>query len=98
MPTMNPDGFAKAQLGCDGDIGRLSARFKDLNRNFPDYYHANPERREDPEVTAVRNWMRTIPFILSASIHGGALVANYPFDTVKEKSEYLDLFSGVVLS
>lgn len=89
MPTMNPDGFAKSVLGCDGEIGRLSARYKDLNRNFPDYFHYNPERREDPEVTAIRRWMKKIPFVLSASIHGGALVANYPFDTVRERSKYL---------
>lgn len=88
MPTMNPDGFAISTIGCDGDQGRLSARFKDLNRNFPDYFHPNPGRREDPEVTAIRDWMKEIPFILSASIHGGALVANYPFDTVKERSKY----------
>ncbi|KAL3269150.1 hypothetical protein HHI36_008230 [Cryptolaemus montrouzieri] len=86
LPTMNPDGFAVSHEGmCIGEHGRRNGKqgdVEDLNRNFPDFYHDNKIPRQ-PEAKAVMKWMDEIPFILSAGLHGGAVVANYPFDTVR---------------
>ncbi|XP_060528809.1 carboxypeptidase D-like isoform X2 [Cylas formicarius] len=84
MPTMNPDGYNRSVLDCTDDRWRTNGRgLVDLNRSFPDYYHRNNVPQQ-LETEAVMKWMDETPFILSAALHGGAMVANYPFDTVKE--------------
>ena len=90
MPSLNPDGYSASREGaCNnfgGGVGRNNARGVDLNRNFP-------KRLEDvgrsydqllagrePETVAAMNWIRNTPFVLSANLHGGAVVASYPYD------------------
>lgn len=51
-------------------------------RNFPDYFQDNNIPRQ-PETLAISKWMNSTKFILSASLHGGAMVANYPFESIK---------------
>ncbi|KAK8781477.1 hypothetical protein V5799_017182 [Amblyomma americanum] len=80
MPSMNPDGYEIAKEGdCTGTLGRYNARGVDLNRNFPSRYNKQSGQQQ-PETEAVRLWSHRIPFVLSANLHGGALVANYPYD------------------
>ncbi|KAF7489398.1 Carboxypeptidase M [Sarcoptes scabiei] len=85
VPSMNPDGFEAAIEGqCFGGTGRFNVRGIDLNRNFPDKFTSRHEKEQE-EVTVIKNWINRIPFILSANLHGGALVASYPFDNTPVK-------------
>lgn len=82
LPSMNPDGY---ELSTEGDassaVGRKNINGIDLNRNFPDQYGTNDfNRNTQLETEAIMNWTRSIPFVLSANLHGGSLVANYPYD------------------
>ncbi|KRX70320.1 Carboxypeptidase -like protein [Trichinella sp. T6] len=88
MPSMNPDGYENAvEANCHpGDImdytGRNNSNNVDLNRNFPCRF---PHLCQDaapmqPEVKAVINWSHRIPFVLSANLHGGSTIVNYPYD------------------
>ena len=80
MPSMNPDGYTKAHIGDrSGITGRANAKGIDLNRNFPDRF-GRTERERAAETRAVMEWMKKYPFVLSANLHNGALVANYPYD------------------
>ncbi|KAG8233974.1 hypothetical protein J437_LFUL014493, partial [Ladona fulva] len=64
---------------------RYNARGFDLNRNFPDYFKQN-NKRAQPETEAVKEWVSKIQFALSGGLHGGALVASYPFDNTPNSS------------
>ncbi|GAB1604560.1 carboxypeptidase M-like [Argonauta hians] len=78
LPTINPDGYAVAKQGdCNGSAGRYNTLYSDLNRDFKD----NPSSPNiQPETRAIMDWIRSNTFALSASLHGGAVVVNYPFD------------------
>nr|XP_030717773.1 carboxypeptidase D isoform X2 [Globicephala melas] len=80
MPSMNPDGYEKAQEGDSVSVvGRNNSNNFDLNRNFPDQFIQITDPTQ-PETIAVMSWMKAYPFVLSANLHGGSLVVNYPFD------------------
>ncbi|XP_037005981.2 carboxypeptidase M isoform X1 [Artibeus jamaicensis] len=80
MPSMNPDGFeAVKRPDCFYSNGRENGNSYDLNRNFPDAFESNDVVRQ-PETVAVMEWLKTETFVLSANLHGGALVASFPFD------------------
>ncbi|XP_021737639.1 carboxypeptidase SOL1-like isoform X1 [Chenopodium quinoa] len=79
LPSMNPDGYALRKRG--------NAKNIDLNRDFPDQFFAinDLEDARQPETKAIMRWLRRIQFTASASLHGGALVANYPWDGTQDK-------------
>ncbi|XP_037068654.1 uncharacterized protein LOC119089958 [Pollicipes pollicipes] len=87
MPSMNPDGFEVSREGaCEGGQGRFNSLSYDLNRNFPDYFKTN-NKKSQQETDAVKEWINKIQFVLSAQLHGGALVASYPFDNTPNSKD-----------
>lgn len=70
----------------------LNRNFPDLDSLFyfletqkmPLYDHLvelfKDNHKYEPEVRAIGEWILSLPFVLSANIHEGDLVANYPFD------------------
>ncbi|CAD5228922.1 unnamed protein product [Bursaphelenchus okinawaensis] len=86
LPSMNPDGYDKAQEGDEtGTRGRENANGVDLNRNFPpqDNYRAHYHRSTtvvQKETQLLMDWTKSIPFVLSANLHSGTALVNYPFD------------------
>lgn len=82
-PLANPDG---TYAGGDNTVfgaTRFNANFVNLNRNYPD-----PEDGPHPdgnvyqaETQAFMDFAEAHHFTMSANFHGGAEVANYPWDT-----------------
>lgn len=67
-------------------VFRYNARGFDLNRNFPDFFKTN-NKQQQPETKAMRDWLDKTQFVLSGNLHGGALVASYPYDNEANNSK-----------
>lgn len=112
MPSMNPDGFENSVEGkCDSKddfSGRENANHVDLNRDFPDQFDRRLSQLRkgisilngrQKETVAMMTWIANEPFVLSGNLHGGAVVASYPYDSgipktccIESKSPDDDLF------
>ncbi|KAJ9576205.1 hypothetical protein L9F63_006938 [Diploptera punctata] len=89
MPSLNPDGYEASEEGrCEsrsGFEGRVNANGVDLNRDFPDQFDNNNTDVDilggrQNETAAIMTWIVSNPFVLSGNLHGGAVVASYPYD------------------
>ncbi|MBQ9418305.1 MAG: succinylglutamate desuccinylase/aspartoacylase family protein [Bacteroidales bacterium] len=79
-PLANPDGTYAAG---DDDISlamRFNADYCDLNRNFPNPFVAAKEALQ-PENEAMIAYVSRHRFRLSANLHDGSEVMNYPWDS-----------------
>lgn len=85
------------ESACTTDFsgsGRGNALLVDLNRDFPSQF--KPLKTMDngtvadiffgrqPETVALMKWILKENFVLSSNLHGGALVASYPFDETSQ--------------
>ena len=82
----------------NGGRGRANANQKDLNRNFPDQFHDGKDQASllkgrEPETLAAMKWIVSNPFILSGNLHGGSVVASYPFDDSPRASPWRSVYS-----
>ncbi|CAI9116473.1 OLC1v1017626C1 [Oldenlandia corymbosa var. corymbosa] len=82
LPSLNPDGYQSRKRGNANDV--------DLNRDFPDqFFHMNDDlSMRQPETKAIMSWLTKIHFTASATLHGGALVANYPWDGSEDEKKH----------
>ena len=81
LPSMNPDGFYRRR--------RTNARNYDLNRNFPDRFYGQISAMQ-PETKAIIQWSLQENFTISANLHGGDLVANYPYDGNRSRRSHVN--------
>ncbi|MFH0982655.1 MAG: M14 family zinc carboxypeptidase [Planctomycetota bacterium] len=76
VPLMNPDGYDRSPRS------RYNNNGVDLNRDFPEGTEGDPNTTagRQVETAVIMNWSFGRSFTQAANFHGGALVANYPFD------------------
>ncbi len=81
-PNENPDGTYTNNNSTVSGATRGNANGYDLNRNYPNPVN-NPWSPQQPETTAMINFTDTVNFIMSANMHGGIELVNFPFDSWK---------------
>ena len=80
-PLSNPDGTYRGGDSTVQNSERYNANNVDLNRNFPDPFGTPPINAQQVETTAMIDYATNHNFRLSANLHGGAEVMNYPWDS-----------------
>lgn len=83
-PNENPDGTYTNNNATVNGATRSNANGKDLNRNYPGphpSYPNPPSMPIQPETIAMMALADSSDFILSANMHGGIELVNFPWDS-----------------
>ena len=82
-PLANPDGTFYGGNHTVNDSRRYNGNSVDLNRNYPDPEDGqHPDGKAwQPETIAFMQLAEEQNFVMSANMHSGAEVINYPWDT-----------------
>lgn len=82
-PMANPDGTYAGGNATVSGATRFNANAIDLNRNFPDPQDGlHPDGNAwQTETLAFMSQAENQNFVMSANLHSGAVVVNYPWDT-----------------
>ena len=80
-PLSNPDGTYHGGNNTVVNAWRYNSNRVDLNRNYPDPFGTDPFDPQQAENTAMINYVSNHNFRVSANLHGGAEVMNYPWDS-----------------
>ena len=81
-PLANPDGLYHGGDNTVSGAMRVLSNFVDPNRNFPGIGDPHPDGEAyAPETQGMMDFANNHSFVLSANIHSGAVVVNYPWDT-----------------
>ena len=82
-PLANPDGAYTTNNSSVFNAQRYNANWVDLNRNYPDPEDgSHPDGNiYQPETVAFMDFADSVQFDISSNFHGGAEVANYPWDS-----------------
>lgn len=69
------------------DLDKVAFKSGDLGEHHLVSEESFTDHVFQPETRAVINWIMTMPFVLSANLHGGSLVVNYPYDETPDGSD-----------
>ena len=85
-PVENPDGmYARNDNSMGGSSWggsgstRANAHGVDLNRNYPEV--GQPTKNYEPEIQGMMDFASQHHFVMSANLHGGAELYNFPWDS-----------------
>ncbi|HEX3008531.1 MAG TPA: M14 family zinc carboxypeptidase [Bacteroidales bacterium] len=97
QPLVNPDGTYFGGDNTVAEATRFNANNLDLNRNFPDPAEGNhpDEATWQPETVALMNFYKQKRIVLSAILHTGEEVVNYPWDTWSRDHADIDWYARI---